>query len=160
MTTRYFALCRGFEDMASLPKRSTKGSAGYDFFAAEDTVIPSMWKSLFGFLRKTEVKPTVVYTGVKAKMRSSEVLLAFNRSSNPGRGLVLANGVGVVDSDYFGNADNDGNIGFGYYNILPWDVKIKRGQKIGQGVFFSFLKTSEETEPRASRNGGFGSTGE
>lgn len=160
---RYFKACKGYEylfdtKLTKLPHRSTKHSAGYDFYAAEECTLPSIWSSIWKLIRGKEVKPVIVHTHVKAKMRNNEVLLVFNRSSNPGKGLILANGVGVVDSDYFENKDNDGDIGFGFYNIMPFPVTIKRGQKIGQGVFTSFLKTSEDNAT-GSRTGGFGSTG-
>ena len=160
MSTRYFAICEGF-DGVELPKRSTEKAAGYDFVAPEDVEIPSIWsqvlKSLF---TKVEIKPTCVFTNVKAKMRCNEVLFLFNRSSNPGRGLVLANGVGVCDADYFSNEKNDGNIGFAFYNFMPWTVKIEKGQKIGQGVFSTYLRTDSDAQvDKESRTGGFGSTG-
>ena len=157
MATRYFAPCKGFENVI-LPVRSTEKSAGYDFFAHETVEIPSIWKQAFKALfTKEEVKPTCVFTHVKAKMRGNEVLHLFNRSSNPGQGLVLANGVGVCDADYFGNEDNDGDIGFAFYNFFPWTVKIHQGQRIGQGSFTTYLRTDEDTAS-GTRTGGFGST--
>lgn len=155
---RYFKACKSFEDV-KLPERSTTHAAGYDFFANEEVTIPSIWNSIWKLIRGKEVHPTYVHTHVKAKMRSNEVLCLFNRSSNPGRGLILSNGVGVVDADYFENEGNDGDIGFGFYNIFPYAVTIKKGQKIGQGVFTSFLKTNNDTTKK-TRTGGFGSTGE
>lgn len=141
-----------------LPKRSTKGSAGYDFFAPCDFIIPSGWTHLWNFIRKRAVVPAMVPTGVKAKMASNEALFLYNRSSNPGRGLVMANGVGVIDSDYYNNESNEGEICFMFYNLMPWSVKIEEGQKIGQGVFTLFRKTSDD-EATATRKGGVGSTG-
>lgn len=115
---------------------------------------------------KNEIKkafaPTLVHTGIKAYMQDDEVLKLYNRSSNPGKlGLVLANGVGVVDSDYYGNESNDGEIMFAFYNFLPWVVKIKRGDKLGQGVFEKYYKADEDTTSKeVNRQGGFGSTDE
>ena len=156
---RSFEACKGYENV-QLPKRSTTNAAGYDFYADEDVTIPSIVSTLWGLIKGNPVKPTIVHTHVKARMRSNEVLLAFNRSSNPGRGLILANGVGVIDADYYGNPNNDGDIGFGFYNILPVAVTIKKGQRIGQGLFTTFLKTYEDTPSKNKREGGFGSTGE
>ena len=98
---RGFEIAKGFENSnINLPVRSTKNSAGYDVEAAEDCVIPAF---------KPGQKPTLVKTGIKAYMESDEVLILANRSSNPGKkGLILANSIGVVDADYYGNADNDG----------------------------------------------------
>lgn len=103
-------------------------------------------------------KPTIVPTHVKAKMRANEVLMLFNRSSNPKRGLILANGVGVVDSDYYGNETNDGDIGFAFFSFSPFSTKIAKDTKIGQGVFQTFLKVDED-KAEGTRTGGFGSTG-
>lgn len=158
---RYFAKVKDFKDVDfKLPERSTTNSAGYDFFAPEDVTIPSIWK---GFFRKIffgkPIYPTLVHTHVKARMEPNEYLAIFNRSSNPRKlGLVLANGVGVVDSDYFNNPSNDGDIGFPYYNFMPWDVHITKGQKLGQGIFHSFLRVDSDRVKR-TRTGGFGSTG-
>lgn len=69
----------------------------------------------------------------------------------------MANSVGVVDSDYYSNEDNDGHIMFAFYNFFPEDVLIKKGERIGQGVFQTYLKTDDD-EATSSRMGGFGST--
>ena len=130
-----------------LPERSTVRSAGYDFFCPIDVTI-SPYTSL------------IVPTGVKAWMDEDECLMLFNRSSNPKRkGLVLINGVGVIDSDYFNNPDNEGEIGFAFYNITDKPVTIKAGEKLGQGVFTTYLTADNEVCPTNERTGGFGSTG-
>ena len=148
--TRGFEIARGFENMGiNLPVRKTKFSAGYDVEAAEDTVIPAF---------KAGQKPTLIKTGIKAYMADDEYLMLANRSSNPGKkGLVLANGVGVVDKDYYGNPDNDGLIMFAFYNIKDEDITIKKGDTIGQAIFQKYLITDNDTAT-AERIGGFGST--
>lgn len=155
---------------AKLPEYQTKYSAGADFFCAEEVTIPSIWSSIpkiIGEIVKGNglkniedtFKPTLVHTGIKAYMQDDEVLELYNRSSNPKKlGLVLANGVGVVDSDYFGNSDNDGEIMFAFYNLKPWDVTIKVSDRIGQGVFKKFLKAEVASFKGEKRVGGFGST--
>lgn len=158
---RYFAKCKGFENVEFImPKRATKNAAGYDFFAVEDITIPSIWYQIWRIICRKPVMPTLIKTHVKAKMRANELLYLYNRSSNPKRGLILANSVGVVDPDYFSNKDNDGDIGFAFYNVMPWPVTIKKGHKIGQGVFSTYLKVDEETPSKNTREGGFGSTGD
>lgn len=149
---RGFEVCSAFEGSGiNLPKRSTKNSAGYDIEAAEDVVVPSIWNS-------ENKKPTLVKTGIKAYMGETEVLYLYNRSSNPGKkGLVLANSVGVVDSDYYNNPDNEGHIMFAFYNVSTEDTVIKKGDRIGQGVFSNFLKVDDDNST-AERLGGFGST--
>ena len=156
---RKFHIAKGFEDKeVNLPVRATKHAAGYDFEASEDVLIPSIWKQIAAGVPKEKVKPTMVGTGIKAQMDEDEVLMMYNRSGNPKLGLVLANGVGVVDSDYFENPGNDGHIFFAFFNFSPEDLLVFKGQKIGQGVFQKFLLTDDD-KTTGIRVGGFGSTG-
>lgn len=145
---RGFKIVKGYEDKEiNLPKRSTKYSAGYDFESAEDILV-----------KANSVIPTFIKTGIKAYMKEGEVLYLFNRSSNPTkRGLILANSVGVIDKDYFENEDNDGHIMFAFLNIKNEDVLIKKGERIGQGVFMKF-KLVDGDDAEGKREGGFGST--
>ncbi len=147
---RGFEIAKGFENSnINLPVRSTKNSAGYDVEAAEDCVIPAF---------KPGQKPTLVKTGIKAYMESDEVLILANRSSNPGKkGLILANSIGVVDSDYYGNPDNDGHIMYAFFNFKAEDVEIKKGDRIGQAIFQKYLVTDDDIA-QGERTGGFGST--
>ena len=147
---RGFEIAKGFEDKGiNLPVRKTKHSAGYDVEAAEDTIIPSFKKGM---------KPTLVKTGIKSYMQENEYLMLANRSSNPGKkGLILANSVGIIDKDYYGNSDNDGHIMFAFYNIKDEDVEIKKGDCIGQAIFMPFL-IADNDEAEGKRIGGFGST--
>ena len=147
---RGFEIAKGFEDKEiNLPVRKTKYSAGYDVEAAEDCIIPSFKKGN---------KPTLVKTGIKAYMADDEVLILANRSSNPGKkGLILANSIGVIDKDYYGNPDNDGHIMFAFYNIKEEDVEIKKGEAIGQAIFMKYLKIDDD-DAQGERTGGFGST--
>ena len=147
---RGFEIAKGFEDKGiNLPIRKTKNSAGYDVEAAEDIIIPSFKKG---------IKPTLVKTGIKAYMMEDEVLILANRSSNPGKkGLILANSIGVVDSDYYGNKDNDGHIMYAFYNIKEEDIEKKKGDVIGQAIFQKFL-IADNDEAQGERTGGFGST--
>ena len=150
MKTRGFEIAKGFEDKdINLPVRKTKYSAGYDVECAEDTVVPSFKKGM---------NPTLIPTGIKAYMGDDEVLYLYNRSSNPKKkGLILANSVGVVDKDYYGNPDNDGHIMFAFFNIKDEDITIKKGEAIGQAVFAKYLVTDDDTAD-GMRQGGFGST--
>ena len=156
---RKFYVVKGFEDKeVNLPVRATKHAAGYDFEAVEDIVIPSIWKQILSGKVLQGVKPELVHTGIKAQMELDESLKLFNRSGNPKLGLILANGVGVVDSDYFENPGNDGHIMFPFFNFWPKDVLIKKHDRIGQGVFEKFLLTEDDVE-QGDRLSGFGSTG-
>ena len=147
---RGFEIAKGFENKGiNIPYRKTKYSAGYDIEAAEDTVIPSFKKGM---------APTLVKTGLKAYMQDDEVLMLYNRSSNPKKkGLILANSVGVVDKDYYGNTDNDGHFMFAFYNIKDEDVFIKKGEAIGQAIFQKYF-VIDDGNAEGIRDGGFGST--
>lgn len=147
---RGFEIAKGFENSnINLPVRSTKNSAGYDVEAAENCIIPAF---------KPGQKPTLVKTGIKAYMESDEVLILANRSSNPGKkGLILANSIGVVDSDYYENPDNDGHIMYAFFNFKAEDVEIKKGERIGQAIFQKYLVTDNDIA-QGERTGGFGST--
>ena len=147
---RGFEVAKGFEDKGiNLPVRKTKFSAGYDVEAAEDTIIPSF---------KRGNKPILIKTGIKAYMADDEVLILANRSSNPGKkGLILANSIGVIDKDYYGNPDNDGHIMFAFYNIKDEDIEIKKGDCIGQAIFQKYL-IADDDSAEGERIGGFGST--
>lgn len=116
---RGFEIAKGFEnEKINMPVRKTKYSAGYDVEAAEDCIVPAF---------KAGQAPTLIKTGIKAYMPEDEYLMLCNRSSNPKKkGLVLSNGVGIVDGDYYGNTDNDGHIMFAFFNIKDEDMEIKK----------------------------------
>ena len=147
---RGFEVAKGFEDKEiNIPQRKTKYSAGYDIEAAEDCIIPSFKKG---------DKPTLVKTGLKAYMQEDEYLMLANRSSNPGKkGLILANSVGIIDKDYYGNPDNDGHFMFAFYNVKSEDVEIKKGECIGQAIFQKY-GIIDNDNAEGERVGGFGST--
>ena len=147
---RGFEIAKGFENNGiNLPERKTKYSAGYDVESAEDVIIPSFKKGM---------KPTLVKTGIKAYMQNDEYLMLCNRSSNPGKkGLILANSVGIVDADYYGNPDNDGLIMYAFYNFFAEDVQIKKGDVIGQAIFKKY-EIIDSDNASGERVGGFGST--
>ena len=110
-------------------------------------------------LAKKTFKPVLVPTGVKAYMGEEEVLILANRSSNPlKQNLVLSNGIGVIDSDYYGNEDNDGHIMGQFINFGAKPVLIKKGERIFQGMFQPFLLADNDVAG-GKRVGGHGSTG-
>lgn len=175
---------RGFEIVSrfknediQLPQRATTNAAGYDFCAREDFVLPSIWKlnfvKIFNILREKKeltnndyenatkvLKPYLVPTGIKAFMQDDEFLMLANRSSAPlKRGLILPNGVGIVDADYYNNENNEGEIFFQLVNFGIRDYTIKKGERIGQGIFMPFLTADQEEKPATKRTGGFGSSG-
>lgn len=84
--------------------------------------------------------------------------MIVNRSSNPKKKkLVIPNSIGIIDSDYYNNADNEGEIGFLFYNLSDQPIEIKKGEKLGQGIFQKYYLTNNDKSNKI-RNGGFGST--
>lgn len=145
---------RGFEfvseqhkkhDNVKLPLRGTKYSAGYDFFSNDSVTIKPGEKYLF-------------WTDIKAYMLYNEVLEVYVRSSIAiKKGLIMCNQVGIIDSDYFSNESNDGNIGVCLKNNTNIDVNIEVGERIAQGIFKNFLE-SDNCNSEDERTGGIGHT--
>lgn len=133
-------------DSLKLPKRATKGSAGYDFYAPF----------------KITLKPgeTIkVPTGIRAYMDINWVLKLYPRS---GLGfkyrLQLNNTVGIIDSDYY-YSDNEGHIFAKITNDSNEGkiVEIEAGTGFMQGIFVEYGITFDD-DATEIRNGGFGST--
>lgn len=109
--------------------------------------------------KKSQAKPTLVSTGMKCKLDPGTYLELSVRSSCPLKyWLVLANGVGIIDADYYNNPDNEGEIFFQMINLSPFAIKLQKGDAIGQGIIKPYLVT-EDDAATGSRVGGFGSTG-
>lgn len=162
----------------NLPVRATAHSAGYDFEVAQDIIIPSM-KGIMKEFKKytakmipypfadvkaltkiTGFKPTLIPTGIKCQLDEGKYLEISVRSSTPlNSWIILANGVGIIDGDYYNNPDNEGEIFFQVINLSPVDIVLNAGDKIGQGIIKTYDKI-EGDEATNSRTGGFGSTSE
>lgn len=142
---RKFEVVEGYENI-NIPKRATKDSAGYDIEAAFETTI-----------KPGEI--ALVKTGLRVKMPKNEVVLIFPRSSLAiKKGLMMSNGVGVIDSDYY-YADNKGHIMIPLYNFRKEEVIIKKHERIAQAIFTNYSKTTNEEQNNTIRLGGFGSSG-
>lgn len=144
---------RGFEKVSNapedtvLPTRKTKGSAGYDFYLPCDVVIPPRGTS------------EIILSGVKAYMPQNEVLLLHIRSSvGLLKRVTLANCTGVIDSDFYNNPDNEGNIGFVLQNNSDKEQSFKKGDRIAQGMFVGYGVVDDDNTT-GERKGGTGSTG-
>lgn len=134
-TTEYF-----------LPVRGTKKSAGYDISSPVDVVIEPH-------------SSVLIWTNVKAYMQDDEVLEIYVRSSTAiKRDLILKNTVGIIDSDYYSNESNDGNIGICLYNMSYAPRRIKKGERIAQGIFKKYLVADDDVCLKDERTGGIGST--
>ncbi len=150
MKHRGFEIVKGYEDKEiHLPKRSTKYAAGYDVEAAEDMIIP---------VYKPGIKPTLIPTGLKAYCESDEFYMLVNRSSGPKKGFLMANSIGIIDSDYYENESNDGHFYFQYFNCSDHDIEVHKGDIIGQVIFQKYLIVDGDNADGV-RTGGFGSTG-
>lgn len=145
---------RGFEVVSSdmrkttedviLPTRSTKKAMAYDFYANDNYIV--------------EPNQTVkIWTDVKAYMKDDEGLILNIRSSMGGK-FMLANTQGWIDSDYYSNESNDGNIGIFLTNISDSPIEILRGARVAQGMFINFL-VADNGNTDNKRVGGFGSSG-
>lgn len=150
MKTRGFEVVKEYVNKGiNLPVRKTKHSAAYDIEAAEEVVLPSFQKGM---------KPTLIPTGLKAYMQSDEVLLIVPRSSGPKKqGISFPHNVGVIDSDYYNNPDNEGHIFVQCINLKDEDVVIKKGEAVAQAIFQKYL-TVDDDNAEGMRTGGFGST--
>lgn len=128
-----------------LPVRATKHSVCYDFYSPIEYI-----------LKSGETK--LIFTNVKATFGTDEGLILASTSGLGKKGIILANGIGIIESDYYGNESNDGNLGFMLHNLSEEDYSIAVGDKIGQGYFMKFLTVDDEEEITTIRKGGFGST--
>ena len=135
-------------DNIQLPKRATKGSAGYDFNSPLDfTLAPG-----------SSIK---IPTGIRCKIKDGWVLKCYPRSGLGFKYRIrLFNTVAVVDSDYF-YSDNEGHIFIKLANETNEGklVKIKQGEGFAQGVFVEYgITVDDDEDEKEIRNGGFGST--
>ena len=136
--------CRKNSGDIKLPTRATEYSAGYDFYSPVDITIEPQ-------------ESVMIWTDVKAHMYYDNALIIIPRSSMGKQPIMIANTVGLIDNDYYGNEDNDGNIGFRLLNLGKTPYEIKVGDRIGQGIFIKY-GTVKNDNTISKRSGGFGST--
>ena len=130
----------------NLPKRSTQNSAGYDFYNLKKFTIKS------GETLK-------IPTGIKVKMPNNEFLMIVIRSSLGTKyNIRLCNQVGIIDSDYYNNEENEGHIIITIKNEGDNDITIEKNDRIAQGIFLNYHLTDDD-KVNTKRTGGFGSTG-
>jgi dUTP pyrophosphatase len=126
--------------------RATKNSAGYDFFMPHDLVI---------FPGRTEG----FWTDVKALMPDFEFLGIIVRGSiGNKKNLMMGNTEGIVDADYYGNPENDGNIKIILRNLGDEPIKLAKGERVVQGIFQPYFP-ADNCNSENERTGGNGSTG-
>jgi dUTP pyrophosphatase len=137
---------RRLRDDVRLPAYETAGAAAFDLAAADDVTI-----------RPGEVR--LIPTGLVVEVPPGMFLAIFARSSTPlKRGLMVANGVGVVDSDYCGPLDE---VKIAALNFTRDAVQVRAGDRIAQGIVLSAPRVQwEEASALGERSrGGFGATG-
>ena len=127
-----------------LPTRGSRYAIAYDIYSPIDAVIKPMEKQL-------------IWTDVKAYFGTDEALLINVRSSMGKQPVMIANSQGWVECDYYGNPDNDGNLGINLFNLGTTDYVIKAGDRIAQCMFINYL-VADSGNTDAQRMGGFGST--
>ncbi|MCG3566516.1 MAG: dUTP diphosphatase [Sweet potato little leaf phytoplasma] len=129
-----------------LPQRQTQYSAGYDLAAAIEINIPPQ-------------QIAIIPTGLKVFLPSNQVLLIYARSSLfIKKKLMLTNNVGVIDSDYYNNIENEGHILIPLYNFSNQIITIHKNERIAQGILQNFLLTKNDNNENQIRKNGFGST--
>ena len=130
-----------------IPVRGDGRSAGYDIYTPIQIVIPPHGRAF-------------VWSNVKAYMQDDEVLELYVRSSiGVKKGIVLSNGTGIIDSSYYSNSDNDGNLGLALWNTTDKEVVLEAEERICQGVFKKYLTVDDDKCLSEYRTGGIGSTG-
>ncbi len=129
-----------------IPKRSTKFSAGYDFYMPYDLTI-----------KKNEV--VLIPTGIKVMLNSDEFLGIYIRSSLGFKyNLRMCNQVGIIDSDYYNNSSNEGHIFVKLKNEGDNDIILKKYDRYVQGIIQKYYIVDNEKEVEDIRVGGIGSS--
>jgi dUTP pyrophosphatase len=137
---------RRLDPTIPLPIYGTDEAAGFDLASAHDLIIAPQQIAL-------------VRTGLVIEVPTGQCLAIFARSSTPlKRGLLVANGVGIVDPDYSGPDDE---VMIQVLNITNTDVQVRRGDRLAQGIILSAprVRWQEVEEIRDVTRGGFGATG-
>jgi dUTP pyrophosphatase len=138
---------RRLDPSVSLPEYQTAGAAGFDLAASDDMEVPPHAIAL-------------VPTGLVLRVPAGHFLGIFARSSTPlKRGLMVANGVGVIDQDYCGPADE---VKIQVLNFTGQPVRVRKGDRIAQGLFIPVARVEwreSEEDLRSGSRGGFGATG-
>ncbi|MEQ1575775.1 MAG: dUTP diphosphatase [Vicinamibacterales bacterium] len=137
---------RRLDSTIALPTYGTSEAAGFDLAAAHDVDVPPR-------------QIVLVRTGLVIEVPPGHFLAILARSSTPlKRGLVVPNGVGVVDPDYCGPHDE---VMIQTLNITDSVVHVKKGDRLAQGIVLASPRVTwtEVTEIRETTRGGFGATG-
>lgn len=134
-----------FDKELPLPEHKTPKAAAFDFYARETTEIPPQ---------------AIGYIPLNVAVETPEgyFLLIAARSSTHKKGLLLANGIGIIDPDYSGDGDE---VKAAYYNFTGEPVVVEKGERIAQGMFIPINRAEwlETVKMNNKSRGGFGTTG-
>ncbi len=134
-----------FDKELPLPKRQTEGAAAFDLTARETVTIAP---GAIGY----------VPLNIAIETPPDHFLLIAARSGTHKKGLMMANGIGIIDPDFSGNEDEIKGV---YYNFTPAPVTVEKGDRVAQGTFvrISHPEWTEVSEMPNKDRGGFGTTG-
>lgn len=147
-------------DAIQLPKRTTAGSAGYDFYAPFDFIVNKTFVVSRNVITVGEINgdTIIIPTGIRCRIDQDWVLQIYPRSSLGFKyQMGFANNVPIIDSDYY-YATNEGHIMLKVTNNGNYDLSLKAGDRFAQGIFLPYGIT-EDDDVSEIRTGGFGSTG-
>ena len=157
-------LYKGFKIVPYCPRCGTPLSAqevaqGYKDVKERSAVVRFKCVDEDAYILAWTTTPWTLPSNVALCMNPDEVLLVFSRSSHGYKNNVrLSNCVGVIDSDYYNNVDNEGHFSVKLRNDGDVPYKVEVNDKIAQGIFVKYLTVDEEDEIEEERKGGFGST--
>ena len=136
---------RRLDASVPIPEYKTVGAAGFDIAVNESATLAPRERRLFG-------------TGLVIAVPKEHVLLIAPRSSNAKKGILLGNGIGIIDEDYCGPTDE---LKLALMNVGDTPYTIEKGERIAQGLFIPVVKgVFEETlGSEGTSRGGFGTTG-
>ena len=122
-----------------LPHRKTTLAAGYDFYSPITINIP-----VNGVVH--------ISTGIKCYMENDEFLQLSVRSGMATKGIIMAQGVGIVDADYVDSENNEGDIGFTLINLSGRPYTVYQGDRIGQGIFLKYGLTVDDEKDEKKKD--------
>jgi len=132
----------------TLPTIADNQSAGHDFYLPCDVTF-------------TPGKRKMIFTDVKAEIPKGTFLMISIRSSLAiKQGMMIPNAPGIVDASYFDNEGNDGNIAIPLVNTSPLTVRLKKGDRIAQGIIVNYTHDPTSKILKEKRDGGMGSSGQ
>ena len=162
-----------------MPQRATPLSAGYDVRAAEDTIIPSVWQTIVGIAKmetpfekavytleeqaarvtRWGLKPTLVPVKFAIQLADNEYCMFVPRSGVATKNMLhIPNSPSTIDADYI-QSDNKGECFVPVYNLSPWNIVLKKGDRFAQAIISEYKTTGDDEPLSVQRNGGFGSSG-